>query len=245
VNNIFNSIGNKGLLSQKVAAEIEEAILSRKLPPGEKLPAEFELCSQFGVSRTAVREALRILNAVGLVSIEKGKGTFVSHLSTEHVVNSMRKYLEILGSKNSVLEVMQARLIIEPAICKTAAMNNPVEIIEKMKQNLKEMRINVDQAEHVRLDVQFHQQIAEASGNNIMPLILNPIHQLMPSIKKDIIDLVPGAKESALAWHTKIVEAIEEGEPQKAYLAMQGHLNLAYEQAEQMIKTIAGTKEPD
>ena len=74
---IFNSVGNKELLSQKVAAEIENAIISKKIPPGDRLPSELELCSQFGVSRTAVREALRTLSAKGMISIEKGRGIFV------------------------------------------------------------------------------------------------------------------------------------------------------------------------
>src|ERR1035441_10926346 len=85
------------------------------------------------------------------------------------------------------------------------------------------MRLNKDQVEHARLDMKFHLLIAEASGNSIMPLILNPIHRLMPSIKKKIMKSVPGAKKAALIWHKKVLDAIESRDPQQAYLSMKGH----------------------
>ena len=240
---IFTSVGNKELLSQKVAGEIEEAILSRKLPSGEKLPSELELCSQFGVSRTAVREALRTLSAKGLISIEKGRGIFVKSMSSEHIIDSMHNYLEISGTKSTMLEVIEARLIIEPAITQSAALYHTEEDLIALRQNLEDMTLNTDQAEHARLDMKFHHLIAEASGNSIMPLILNPIHRLMPDIKKRIMSNVPGAKEAALKWHSIVIEAIASRDPQKAYLAMKGHLEVAKQQTEQMIHDIAAEVE--
>ena len=231
---IFNSVGNKELLSHKVAAEIEEAIVTKKIPPGDRLPSEMELCSQFGVSRTAVREALRTLSAKGMISIEKGRGIFVKSISSEHVSNSMHNYLEVTGTRSTMMEVIEARMIIEPAIAQYAALHHTEEDIIALKQNLEEMRLNTDQVEHARLDMKFHLLIAEASGNSIMPLILNPIHRLMPSIKKKIMKSVPGAKKAALTWHKKVLDAIESRDPQKAYLAMKGHLKVAKKQTEQI-----------
>jgi GntR family transcriptional repressor for pyruvate dehydrogenase complex len=237
VTKIFNSVGNKELLSQKVASEIEEAILSKKLPAGERLPSELELCNQFGVSRTAVREALRTLSAKGMVSIEKGRGIFVKNMSSEHVSDSMHNYLEVKGTRNTMLEVIQARMIIEPAIAEYAAIHHSDEDIIALHQNLEEMRLNNDKLEHARLDMKFHLLIAEASGNNIMPMILNPIHRLMPRIKKKIMESDPaGAKNAALLWHQKILDAIESGDPKNAYLAMKGHIEVAKQQTEQLIK---------
>lgn len=236
---IFNSVGNKELLSHKVAAEIEEAIVAKKIPPGDRLPSEMELCTQFGVSRTAVREALRTLSAKGMISIEKGRGIFVKSISSEHVSDSMHSYLEVTGNKNTMLEVIEARIIIEPAIAEYAALHHTDEDIAALRQNLEEMRLNTDKAEHARLDMKFHLLIAEASGNNIMPLILNPIHRLMPNIKKRIMKSVPGAKQAALIWHKKVIEAVESRDPKKAYLAMKGHLEVAKQQTEQIIHDMA------
>jgi GntR family transcriptional repressor for pyruvate dehydrogenase complex len=240
---IFNSVGNKELLSHKVAAKIEEAIVAKKIPPGDRLPSEMELCSQFGVSRTAVREALRTLSAKGMISIEKGRGIYVKSISSEHVSNSMHSYLEVTGNGNTMLEVIEARIIIEPAIAEYAALHHQDEDIIALRQNLEEMRLNTDKAEHAKLDMKFHLLVAEASGNNIMPLILNPIHRLMPNIKKKIMKSVPGAKEAALIWHKKVIEAIESRDPLKAYSAMKGHLEVAKQQTEQIAHDIAPKNE--
>ena len=240
---IFNSVGNKELLSHKVAAKIEEAIVAKKIPPGDRLPSEMEMCSQFGVSRTAVREALRTLSAKGMISIEKGRGIYVKSVSSEHVSNSMHSYLEVTGNGNTMLEVIEARIIIEPAIAEYAALHHKDEDIIALRQNLEEMRLNTDKAEHARLDMKFHLLVAEASGNNIMPLILNPIHRLMPNIKKKIMKSVPGAKEAALIWHKKVIEAIESRDPLKAYSAMKGHLEVAKQQTELIAHNIAPKNE--
>ena len=231
---IFNSVGNKELLSHKVASEIEEAIVTKKIPSGDRLPSEMELCNQFGVSRTAVREALRTLSAKGMISIEKGRGIFVKSISSEHVSDSMHSYLEVTGNGNTMLEVIEARIIIEPAIAAYAASHHKDQDIIALHQNLEEMRLNTDKAEHARLDMKFHLLVAEASGNSIMPLILNPIHRLMPNIKKRIMKAIPGAKEAALLWHKKVIDSIESRDPQKAYSAMKGHLEVAKQQTEQI-----------
>ena len=234
---MFNSVGNKESLSHKVATEIEEAILSKKLPPGEKLPCELDMCSQFGVSRTAVREALCTLSAKGLISIKKGRGIFVTQLSSEHVINSIHNYLETKSNSNSPLEVMQARMIIEPSITSFAALHRSEEALLSLKQNIDQMRKNNDPVEHAILDLKFHYLIAVASGNPIMPLILNPVQRLMPDIKKKIMQFVPGAKDTAITWHQKIVDAIDKKNPQKAYHAMECHLEVATKQTELMLLT--------
>ena len=81
--NIFHNLGNKQTLSQKIERTIENAIRDKKLPVGSKLPTEFEMCKSFGVSRTALREALRRLSARGLINIQKGSGMYVSEIKIE------------------------------------------------------------------------------------------------------------------------------------------------------------------
>lgn len=220
----------------QVSQEIEDAILSKKLTLGERLPSEFELCSQFGVSRTAIREALKNLSAKGLISIEKGKGIFVRNLSPDHVMNSLHNYLELKSSTNNMIEVMEARIIIEPAIAEFAALHHNYNDIELLYQNIELMKINTEENEHARLDMKFHLYIAEASRNHIMPLILNPIHRMMPKIKKKIMELVPGAKDSAIVYHKQIADAIAAGDSKKAYTSMKEHLLIAKEHTEQMIR---------
>lgn len=243
---IFTAVGNKELLSKKVASEIEEAIINKKLIAGDKLPTEFELCDQFGVSRTAIREALRTLSAKGLISIQKGKGIFIEGYSSDSIIEPMHRYLQLKGTRNYIFEVIHARRIIEPGLAAHAAINRTEEHIEKLQKDVAEMRkFNGSPEDFAKLDMAFHMDIAVASGNSIMPLILKPIHLLMPDIKAKILSTVPGATESKVGTHPDILEAIINKDGNLAYRLMEEHLEGALKHAETMIRIEAGLKEPD
>jgi GntR family transcriptional repressor for pyruvate dehydrogenase complex len=124
------------LLSKKIANLIEEAIHSKKITKGNKLPSEAELAGQFGVSRTAIREALRIVGAKGLIRIEKGRGIFVKDLSADTVSGPLHQYLKFKVEHNYALDVIHARQIIEPSIAAFAAVNRNQDDIEKLKDNI-------------------------------------------------------------------------------------------------------------
>src|SRR5512136_1427417 len=105
---MFISVEKRSLLSNIVVSQIEEAIRSKALVPGVKLPSELALCQQFGVSRTAIREALRTLSGRGLLSIVKGKGIFVQNISAETVTDPIQRYLEMQLQRDYVLDVVHA-----------------------------------------------------------------------------------------------------------------------------------------
>ncbi|MEN8252634.1 MAG: GntR family transcriptional regulator [Patescibacteria group bacterium] len=93
MDNIFKNLGYKQTLSQKIERTIENAIREKKLIIGSKLPTEREMCESFGVSRTALREALRRLSARGLISITKGSGMHVSEIKIEDAIKSLNLLL--------------------------------------------------------------------------------------------------------------------------------------------------------
>ncbi|MFH0991827.1 MAG: FadR/GntR family transcriptional regulator [bacterium] len=223
------------LLSKSIEAKIEEAILSKTISPGSKLPSEQELCSQFGVSRTAIREALRMLSGRGLVTIVKGKGVFVKNPSAETVTNPMHLYLHLTYDRNYVLDVIHARQLIEPPIAAAAAKHHTAEDIEKLSHDLAELTaFKGDHGELSRLDMTFHLDIARASENPIIPLLLDPIHRLMPKIKTDVYSVIKNAHQSAIEWHTKVLKAILKRDEKEAFRMMQNHLKIA---EEHIIKT--------
>jgi GntR family transcriptional repressor for pyruvate dehydrogenase complex len=234
---MFKSLGNKESLSIKIANEIESAISSRKLKEGDRLPSEFELCGQFGVSRTSVREALRMLSAKGLLSIEKGKGVFIKKVTLESVTDPLQKFLDLSIGGSSVLQVVEARKTIEPGITRLAAVNRTDADIDIIKSAIKEMsQYQGDPAGLARLDMNFHMAIAKATKNQLLSLVLKPIFKLMPEIKSKIIKDVPHSRDDANKWHKKILDAIVEGNAEKAFTTMQKHLNIAHEHAKQMIE---------
>lgn len=234
--NIFSPVENREILSKKIAEQIEEAIHTKKLITGNKLPSEAELSAQFGVSRTALREALRIVSAKGLLKIEKGKGIFVSGISAKIVSDPLHQYLKYKIEKNYALDLIHARQIIEPSIAAYAALHRTEEDIDKLHQNIEELKRFDGPFEGLaRMDMDFHLQIAQASNNQVMPLILDPIHRLMPEIKKSIYKTNQDAKESAIEWHTKIFDQIVAGDPEKSREAMIMHLKIAEEHIQTML----------
>lgn len=234
---MFTPVGNKELLSKKVALEIESAINSQKLKVNEKLPTEFELCEQFGVSRTALREALQMLSAKGLISIEKGRGIFVRKITSESVTDPMHSYLKTRMGASYVLEIIEARRIIEPEIAHSAALNRTEQDIEQMQFEIDQMVTFEGPAEELaKFDMNFHLAIAKSTQNRLLPLMLKPVFRLMPEIKSMIISDVPEARNSAIIWHTKILKAIKESDADTAYEEMKQHLVLALEHAEAMLK---------
>jgi GntR family transcriptional repressor for pyruvate dehydrogenase complex len=234
--NIFAPIGKRSLLSKVVESKIEEAIRTRAFLPGAKLPSELELCQQFGISRTAIREALRMLSARGLISIKKGKGMFVQTLSAEMVTDPIHLYLEMQHERSYVLDVVHARQIIEPPIAASAALHHTEEDAEKLKKDHDDLlRSKGDYEELSRLDMLFHLDIAKASENSLIPLILEPIHRLVPQIKSSVYATVGDAKRSAIEWHEKILTAILNRDAEGARSAMIRHLEIAEQHTEQML----------
>ena len=234
---MFQSVGNKELLSKKVAIAIESAINSQRLLAGEKLPTEFELCEQFGVSRTALREALRMLSAKGLISIEKGRGIFVKKISSDSVTDPMHNYLKLRMGASYVLEVIEARKVIEPEIARVAAQKRSDEDIEIMQKDIEAMQTFDGSPEGLaKYDMDFHLTIAKATRSDLLHLMLKPVFKLMPEIKSMIISDVPEARDSAIIWHKKILNAIIEKDSDQAYEVMKQHLTLAVEHAEKMLR---------
>jgi GntR family transcriptional repressor for pyruvate dehydrogenase complex len=233
---IFTPVGKRTLLSNVVEAQIEEAIRTKALLPGMRLPSEAGLCLQFKVSRTAVREALRMLSARGLINIIKGKGIFVQNISVETVTDPIHLYLEMQLERNYVLDVVHARQIIEPPIAASAALHHTSEDAVKLTKDLNDLiESDGDYEELSRLDMLFHLDIAKASENSIIPLLLEPIQRLAPRIKSSVYATVADAKKSAIEWHKKILDAILNSDSEGAREAMTRHLEIAEQHDRQIL----------
>ena len=232
----FKSLGNRTSLSKTVEAQIEEAIRTRKFQPGDRLPTEQELCVQFGVSRTVVREAAHMLHAKGLISVEKGRGMYVRKVTGESAAGPMNRYLQMHFQRSYVMDIVRARQILEPAIAELAAVNRSEEDLQRLEADIEALRkAEGDHKGLSDLDTQFHIDLAKASGNSLMPLLLDPIHRLIPEIKTSIYAAVKDAKESAVKWHAEIFDAIRRRDAVSARRAMDEHLKIAEAHAERLL----------
>lgn len=238
---MFNPLQERVSIKEIIASQIEEAILEKKYLPGNKLPSENELCKIFGVSRTSVREAIQILQAHGLVEIVKGKGIFVKSISSESVSNSILKFLEHRFEGDYYFDLIHARQIIEPGIAYLAALNRTDEDLKKLAKDIEDIKNNEgDPIKHGEYDMSFHMHLAKASQNKLLPLLLKPVHKLMPGVKSKILTDVAEAKEAAVVWHTKIYNKVKKQDPDGAKSSMIAHLEIAEKHIEQAISASAG-----
>lgn len=225
MNQKFTSVGKPQLLSHSVVEAIEDSIRKNDLRPGMRLASELDLCSQFGVSRTVLREALRMLSGRGLIRIEKGRGIFVSELSAETVSTPLQMYLQQHSGDLKYIDLIKARQLIEPPIAAEAALHHTPDDARQLQEDFDAMSSWTGGNEELaNLDLAFHQHIAIASGNSVVPLLIAPIHALMPQIKSSVHKVVEDAKYSAIEWHRRILDAILERDPEAARANMEHHL---------------------
>jgi len=234
---MFISVEERVPLKEIIVKQIEEAILNKVYLPGNKLPTEAELGKQFSVSRTSVREAIQILSARGLVTVEKGRGIYVNKVTSESVVDPLKKFLQLKLDKDSVLDLTHARQIIEPSIAKEAAKNRTEEDIEILRDDIFALENSTgDFGELAALDMRFHLNLAKATHNIIIPLLIQPIHSLLPKIKPYVYANVEDSKASALIWHKKILDMVIKKNGEEAFNEMMEHLKIAELHARKILK---------
>jgi len=238
--NLFPKISSNLTLSQEIVENIENIIRQKKVLPGEKLPSEMEMCSMFGVSRTALREALQMLSARGLITIRKGSGIYVNNYSSAHAIKPMSLFLELNLDREYITHVMEVRKMFEPNIARLAALNRTETDIQKLEQNLEELRKSSPENFYKQgeIDRDFHLIIADACRNPIISIIVTPIFKLMPKIRSIVYAYVSTAKDEAIDYHFKIVEKIEERDADGAYQMMTKHLEIAEQHSRKVMDGI-------
>ncbi len=240
---MFAHIEERVPINKIVTRQIEESILNRELLPGTKLPSEFELSKQFGVSRTAIREALKTLLVQNMIVILKGKGIFVKEVNSSSVIEPLNKYIAQKLDRDYFADLVSTREIIEPALAEAAALNRTNQDIQVLREDYNQLlKCENNHAMLAKLDIRFHIDIAKASHNQFLPLILEPIIlSFMPELKSFIYETVTEAKKEADESHKKILDAIISGEPEMARLTMVEHLKLAEVYTGKMLAAKYGT----
>jgi len=215
--------GPRRALHKDVAEIISEKIIAGEWRPNSFLPTEAELCQQMGVSRTVIREAIKVLENSGLVRIDRGFGTVV--LEAHH--DSVSRPLKILLRRKAseLKHLIEVRKIIEVAIAGLAAQRRSPENLQGMERALKVMRENPgDSIGYVDADLEFHAEIARATKNPTLLMILEPLGELL---RQSRIASFSGLRISRIRTqqHEAIFECIRRGDPQAAQAAMNEHLS--------------------
>jgi len=227
----YSKVGNTETLTNKIQAEIEKSILQKKFVPGDKLPTEKEMCEMFGVSRTALREALQMLSIQGLINIRKGSGIYVSEYNSDNAVKPMSQYLQMNLDDALILQVVEVRKMFEPQIAWMAARNRNETDVKLLEKNVSDLKKSdrYDSEHQGEIDQNFHLKICEATRNPIISLQMDPIFRLMPRIRTIVYSTVDTALSEAVEFHEQIFAAIRDQDADEARQAMMGHLAVAEE----------------
>jgi GntR family transcriptional repressor for pyruvate dehydrogenase complex len=215
-------------LYEQIVGQIEESISEGRLKPGDQLPAERELAQQFGVSRTAVREAVKTLCEKGLVEAYSGRGTFVTSGKPQSAKHSL-PWLVNNGDPQNARYVTELREILEPEFTALAAARIEEQQLAMMREAIDVMdRSMQDPDAYIEADLDFHLALAEAAGN---PLILSLLDSIVAVLREERLGVfaVPGGPTRGQIHHKLILKAIQRRDPAKARRAMIGHMQQIHE----------------
>lgn len=168
----------KQSLSKMVVNKIKDAIIRGDLKPGDFLPAESELAESLGVGKSSVREAVKMLEAIGVVEIIKGNGSKIKDSVSEDIMNPLVFQL-ILQSNESQSKLLEFREMIETSASVLAIKNASNEDIERLVQNVQEMTESVSLGKpNVNLDMDFHRKLFESTHNPFVVCVGNAVMEL-------------------------------------------------------------------
>ena len=193
-----------------------------RLNPGDKLPPERELAEAFGVSRTSVRDAIRVLEMQGMVEPRQGDGTVVRDLSPDSLVSPLASVLARNG--RLLTELLDVRKILEPPLAARAAAHASEEDVNKLRAILDRQTEKVRRGElAIDEDTQFHYMIATAAKNSVVMRVVDVLMDLLRESRERSLQ-VKGRLQKSLAGHRQIFGAIRSRDQAAAEAAMRQHL---------------------
>ena len=205
-----------------IVEQLEGLILERRLEPGDFLPPERELAAALSVSRNVLREALGILGQKGLVRVAAGRGTTVVRPSTEHVEDALTTLIE--HHQISLVELCDARLLIEPELAAKAAGGATPEGIRRLEDLMRILETTrEDSAAHVAADRDFHAEVARLAGNRVLAAMVQSVRA--PVTRSMLLGTsVPRAIDKSDQDHRDVLETIRERDQEAARSAMVRHI---------------------
>jgi DNA-binding FadR family transcriptional regulator len=230
---------------QGIVAQIESLITNGMLEMGARLPSERELAEQFRVSRVVVREALRDLQARGIVEVRQGSGAYVQMIPSEALTRSLTLLLKL--EKPAFLDLMIARRALELTATPLACEHATARQIQSLRDCLSEMNVVARQGLHLEenfyeyghMDLRLHTLITEASQNSILVTLVSAVLPLVMAGRFEVVKRLGSFDQflsrSALrelhvhTEHIEIVQAIANREGLAATDLMQAHIDRAIE----------------
>jgi GntR family transcriptional repressor for pyruvate dehydrogenase complex len=224
--------------------QLRRYILSGTLKPGERLPAERALAEQLGVGRSSVREALKVLEAIGLIESRIGEGTFVAAQDGTNIARTLGLSLSAWGG--AIVEIIGARRIIEVEGARAAAERADAQNLRALEHELQRMEhAHEDFPTYLAADMQFHRLIGQATHNTIVAHVtMTLIDMLEEALHEGRGDQIPMFAEGT-ATHREVFAAIARRDGAAAADAMRAHLQFSAELWQTVVTLGASVPSPD
>jgi len=230
----------KTSVKDQTLEQLKNYILSGVVRLGERLPSERALADALGVGRYSVREALKVLEAVGLVESRMGEGTFLT-------TNTGASFGRILGLSfatwgGTIIELLDARKMIEAEAARAAADRATAEEIGLIEAELKTMQANMDRVQaYLKADFNFHRRIGQASQNAIISQFASNLVDLLEEVLRETqSDSLPAQAEGG-GTHQAIFDAIAARDADAAGFLIRGHIRFSSEVWQTVISLTADT----
>lgn len=218
---------------EEILFQLEEAIAAGHLGAGDRLPPERELATRFQVSRTSVREALRVLEALGLVRVRRGAENGATLLTEpgNAFTNLFRFYLAL--EHVSMASLLEFRILLESWAAGAAARRHARDDLEEAEELVRRMETeDLDEPQFLEIDLAFHIELARASGNDLIELVLEGCRG---AIWRTMLQETtasgnwPALRDSLRSQHREILEVVQAGDEEAAFRLVGEHIRPFYQ----------------
>lgn len=211
-------------VSDEVLEQIKDSIISGEWAPGTKIPGEMDLAEMFGVSRVSIRQAIHRLVGMGVLTIRRGEGTFVSEVFPKDYFNTLLPVLMIEAP--DMVEMLEFRAVIEIESARFAALRANDEDISRLEKALSNMKKSKgDYKKFAYEDLNFHIAIALATHNSVVVKVTAILHDMLKNSMVEVVRL--RGFQDGLHYHGRILEAIMNRDAETAAGLMREHIHAA------------------
>jgi GntR family transcriptional regulator, transcriptional repressor for pyruvate dehydrogenase complex len=228
-------------LTDEAITRIRTMIRTGDLPPGSRLPAENQLSAQLGISRSGIREAVKVLASARVLDVRRGDGTYVTSLAPALLLEGVGFAIELLQGE-TLLEVMEVRRLLEPAATATAAGRISERQLDVLDDLLRSMRsVAADAEKLMQCDIAFHRAVVTATGNETLTSLLDGLsgRTVRARIWRGLV--LGDVAQNTIDEHEAIYVALKAGDQSLAHAAALMHVNTS----ESWLRTVLDQSPPE
>lgn len=210
-------------LSERIIEEMK-TMINTNMKPGDRFPTEGELISILNASRSTVRESLKVLLALGMLT-RKGSGMYVSNITNQYLVEPLHVMLGL--DVCSISDLLQLRNLMELNVVQLVADDLSEEAIRELEHLAWQMQNPAaSDDDFQKIDIRFHQVLAEATGNKILEQLLAALRNVIAETQAKTCKIQP-IQEMVINSHKKLIKALAVHDSKKALLYMKEHLEIS------------------